>query len=32
MRVIEVMKREILQEIVTNMVEEEFEKGWKKER
>ena len=32
MRVIEVMKREISQEIVTNMVEEEFEKWWKKER
>lgn len=32
MRVIEVMKREILQEIVTKMVEEEFEKWWKKER
>ena len=32
MCVIEVMKREILQEIVTKMVEEEFEKWWKKER
>ena len=32
MRVIEVMKRDILQEIVTKMVEEEFEKWWKKER
>ena len=32
MRVIEIMKREISQEIVTNMVEEGFEKWWKKER
>ena len=32
MRVIEVMKRDISQEIVTKMVEEEFEKWWKKER
>jgi len=31
MRVIEVMKREISQEIVTKMVEEEFEKWWKEE-
>ena len=31
MRVIEVMKREILQEIVMKMVEEKFEKWWKEE-